>query len=69
MATISPEDFERLAKGLSDRDIIEAAIDAGYLPRRDFKKGEEILVPLWLAKILQEKGAVDIIGRAVEARA
>jgi hypothetical protein len=69
MTSVSTERFEQLAEGLSDREIIQAAVDAGLLPRRDFKKGEEILVPLWLAKILQEKGAVDIIGRAVEARA
>jgi hypothetical protein len=69
MTSVSTERFEQLAEGLSDREIIQAAVDAGLLPRRDFKKGEEILVPLWLAKILQEKGAVDIIDRAVEARA
>ena len=62
MSTISPEDFERLVKGLSDREIIEAAIEAGFLPKRDYWRGERVQIPLWLAELLQKKRAVEICG-------
>jgi len=58
---MSPEEFERLAEGLSDREIIEAAIEAGFLPRKNFKRGEQTEAPLWLGKILEKNGVVEIV--------
>lgn len=49
-------------KGLTPEEIISAAIEAGFLPNNGINIGDEVAIPLWLAKILSECEFVEIVG-------
>ena len=52
-------EFEKLIKGLSSDEIISAAIDCGFLENRDINRGDELVIPSWLAEILAKRGIVE----------
>jgi len=58
---MNPSEFAKLTKGLSSNEIIAAAIECGFLENKDIMRGDEVVVPRWLAEILQRKGVVELV--------
>lgn len=58
---MNPSDFEKLIEGLSSDEIILAAIECGFLENKNIAKGDEVMVPRWLAEILEKTGIVEAV--------
>jgi len=60
---MNPAGFEKLVRGLPDQEILSIAVECGFLQNRDIHRGDEVMVPRWLAEILQKKGIVELVSK------
>lgn len=59
---MNQKDFEKKVNGLSGTEIVHIAMACGLLENRRYGKGDTAAIPPWLAKLLVDKGVVELVG-------